>query len=252
MTQDRALEWPGRRRGLGRVALLFTITLGAYWPIWLAQIAPTGRAGSPARRGRIAVVAAALVPVLNVVFEVALAVLLPRGLRRLAEARSDPAPTETEAQTFLLLAAPAAAIAVTLALNLPVWVVGYLAWPLELPATLVVQRALNLLEPPKRAPARRRDGELIASGAIAGTLVLAGLLALVLGGGGETKSRSGSAAQEPEASDIVATPDGLWVSRISTPTRCVQPAGACASAALLTTWRSASATCGWRTTAATP
>jgi streptogramin lyase len=214
MTQDRRLEWPGRRRGLARLTLLFASTLGAYWPIWLAQVVPSARGGGRARRGRIAVTAAVLVPGLNLVFEVALALLLPRGLRRLAESRPGAAPAETETQTFLLLAAPAVAIAIALAFDLPVWLAGYLAWPLELPAALVVQRTLNRLEPPSRAPAR--DGELLASGALTVALAIAAVLALVLGGGGEEKRSASSApkGQTEQASDIVATPSGLWVTRI--------------------------------------
>lgn len=213
MTHDRSLVWPGRRRALARTALLFGVTLGAYWPIWLAQVVPSPGDGARARRGRAAVLAAALVPVVNVVFELALALLLPRSNRRLAERRGGAAPADTEVQTFLLVAAPAAAIVLVLLLGLPVWVTGYLAWPLELPATLVVQRALNRLEPPKQASAHRRDGELLASGAITAGLALAGVLALALGGG-ENKDSAAARASQRQFSDIVATPGALWVTRI--------------------------------------
>src|SRR5919108_1677190 len=104
--EQRRLNWPGRRRSLMRVALLFAVTLGAYWPIWLAQVVPSAREDARGRRGAVALVVAALVPVVNVVLEVALALFLPRRLRRLAETRPGTPPTETEAQTFLLLAAP--------------------------------------------------------------------------------------------------------------------------------------------------
>jgi DNA-binding beta-propeller fold protein YncE len=214
MTLGSGLEWPGRRRGLARVALLFAVTLGAYWPIWLAQVAPSSRGGTASRRGRVAIAAATLVPVLNVAFEVALALLLPRALRRLAERRPGAVPVATETQTFLLLAAPAVAIALALALGLPVWLVGFLAWPLELPATLAVQRMLNSMEAPQPAPSPRRDGEVLVSGAITALLAIAGVLALALGGGGTENQAPAHATQAEKASDIVATPDGLWVTRI--------------------------------------
>jgi YVTN family beta-propeller protein len=215
MTRNLALEWPGRRRGLARLALLFAVTLGTFWPIWLVQIVPSSRDGARARRGRIAVAVAAVVPGLNVVFEVALALLLPRGLRRFAESRPGASSTETEAQTFLLLAAPVAAIAIALAVDLPFWLVGYLAWPLELPAALVVQRALNRLEAPGRAPARGRDAELLACGVLAGALAIGAVLALLLNGGDDKgKPAPARARQTEQASDIVATPRGLWITRI--------------------------------------
>ena len=151
-TSRPRLEWPGRRRAPARVALLFAITAGAYWPLWLAQVLPLSRSGAPERRGRILVALAALVPGVNLVLEVVVALLLPRAVRRLAESRGARV-TDTEAQTFLLLVAPFAAIAIALALDLPAWLVGYLAWPLELPAALLVQRTLNRLEPAPRGPA---------------------------------------------------------------------------------------------------
>src|SRR3954447_25399284 len=163
MSRRFALEWPGRQRSLTRLALLFAITAGGFWPIWVAQVVPARDADVRATRGRVALIAAALVPGVNLVFEILLALLLPRAVRAMVERDPEAGPAETEAQTFLLLAAPAAAIALALAIGLPAWLVGYLAWPLELPAALVVQRALNRLSPPARPPARRRDGELLAS-----------------------------------------------------------------------------------------
>jgi YVTN family beta-propeller protein len=178
-------------------------------------VGPSPREGGRARRGAFALAAAAVVPGLNVVLEVALALLLPRRLRRLAASRPGAPPVETEAQTFFLLAAPFAAIALAIALGLPFWLVGYLAWPLELPATLLVQRALNRLEPPARQPAPARDGEVLASGGLALALAVAAVLVLALGGGSETRRPAGAAAnREAKASDIVATPRSLWVTRI--------------------------------------
>lgn len=214
MSQGRGLEWPGRPRGLARVVLLFAVTLGSFWPIWLAQVLPASRTGERARSARVAIAIVALVPGLNLVFEVALALILPRSLRRFAESRPGTPPAESELQTFLLLAAPATAIALALAIHLPAWVVGYLAWPLELPATLVLQRALNRLEAPGRPPARRRDGELLACGALAVALAIVAVVTALGGGDEKKKPVSSPAAPSTQASDIVATPRDLWVTRI--------------------------------------
>jgi YVTN family beta-propeller protein len=207
-----ALEWPGRRRPLSRVALLFAITAGAYWPIWLAQVLPS-RAGTPAARGRLVLAAAALIPGVNVLLEVGLALLLPRAVRRMSESGDAPL-TATESQTFLLLAAPFAAIALALALHLPAWLVGYLAWPLELPGTLVVQAALNRLERPPAAPARGRDAELVVSGTIGAAVAIAVVLLLVTGGEEHKPSTSASEQQVDRVSDLAVTPGALWVTRI--------------------------------------
>jgi len=123
MSGPLGLEWRGRQRPLARVALLFAVTAGGYWPIWLAQVVPSSRAGGPATRGRIAIAAATLVPGLNVLLEVLLALLLPRAVRRIAESRPGTPVPPTEAQTFLLLAAPFAPIALALVLHLPAWLV---------------------------------------------------------------------------------------------------------------------------------
>src|SRR4051812_39499272 len=192
-----------RHRSLGRVAALFAITLGAYWPLWLVQAAPLQRAGAAGRRGRIAIAAAALIPVLNIAFEVVLALFLPRTIRRMGETAN------TETQAFLLLAAPTAAIALTLALSLPFWLAGYLAWPLELPAALAVQSALNRL-----GAGARMDGEVALSGLIGIGIVTGVVLLLVLGGGGDKKSAPAATRQQvDQVSDIAVTPGALWVTR---------------------------------------
>jgi streptogramin lyase len=203
----------GRRRGLARVVGLFATTAGAYWPLWLAQVVPSSPQART-RRARIAILAAALVPGINVVFEIMLALLLPRAVRRAAESRSGDAATETEAQTFLLLAAPFAAIALALALHLPAWLVGYVAWPLELPATLVVQRSLNRLEPAVQPAGGRLDGEVVASGLIASVIVAGLVLAIVLGGEEPKKSSPVVGQQVESVSDLAVTPRALWVTRI--------------------------------------
>jgi DNA-binding beta-propeller fold protein YncE len=214
MSGSFRLAWRGRRRSLGRVLLLFAVTAGAYWPIWLAQIIPSSADRQRTRRRRIAIVAAALVPGVNVLFEILLALLLPRAVRRLAENRTDRAAEETEAQTFLLLAAPFAAIALALALGLPAWLVGYIAWPLELPAALVVQRALNRFEPPARQGRQGPDGEVAAAGAMGAAIVVGVVLAIVLGGEDKKASTPASEQQIEKVSDVAATPQALWVTRI--------------------------------------
>jgi YVTN family beta-propeller protein len=185
---------------------LFAITAGAYWPLWLAQVVPSPQHG---RRARLALAAAALVPGINVVLEILLALLLPRAVRRRAESRSGEPVTDAEAQTFLLLAAPFAALA--LALNLPAWLVGDIAWPLELPAAVVVQRSLNRLEP----AAGRAAGEVIAAGVIGAAVATAAVLAIVLGGDEQGKNGIPGVRQQVETvSDVAVTPGAVWVTRI--------------------------------------
>jgi virginiamycin B lyase len=206
------LDWPRRRRAPARVALLFAVTAGAYWPLWLAQVMPFSSTGPGERRGRIAVAIAAVLPGVNVLFEVLLALVLPRAVRRLAESRGARV-TDTEGQTFLLLAAPFAAIAISLALGLPAWLVGYLAWPLELPAALLIQRTLNRIEPGGRGTVSRPDAETVAAGAIAAALVAAVLIAIVAGGD-EKDQASLPPAPAERVSDLAVTPRAVWVTRI--------------------------------------
>jgi hypothetical protein len=212
MSGPLGLAWRGRRRPLARVVALFAITAGGYWPVWLAQVVPSSQGRG--RRARIAILAAALVPGINIVLEILIALLLPRAVRRGAESGSGEAATESDVQTFLLLAAPSAAIAIALALQLPAWLVGYVAWPLELPATLVIQRSLNRLRPAVQPAGRRLDGEVVASGMIATAIVAGAVLAIVLGGE-EGKKRSLRVGQQVETvSDVAVTPRALWVTRI--------------------------------------
>jgi streptogramin lyase len=213
-SQPRSPAWRGRERPPLRVALLFAITAGGYWPIWLAQVLPLAREGIRARRARIAVLVAALVPGLNIVLEVLLALLFPRTVRRLAAGRPDRPETDSELQAFLLLAAPAAAIALALALDLPAWLVGYLAWPLELPAALVIQRALNRLEPLAAAPRARNDAELLACGALGAAIAIAAVVAIASGGEDEKVVPPTATQPAEKVSDIAATPGALWVTHI--------------------------------------
>ena len=88
MSGSPGLAWRGRERSLARVAVLFAVTAGAYWPLWLAQIVPSPRGGAHGRRARIAIVVAALIPGVNLVLEVLLALLLPRTVRSTARRHS--------------------------------------------------------------------------------------------------------------------------------------------------------------------
>jgi DNA-binding beta-propeller fold protein YncE len=191
---------------------LFVITAGGYWPLWLAQAGPPLGSSAGARRGRVALAVATLVPGANVVLEVMLALLLPRSVRRVAERRGVPA-TDTELQAVLLLAAPAAAIVISIAIGLPWWVVGFLAFPLELPATLIVQRTLNRLEPPRGRATQRVDAEMLASGGIC-IAIVAALAIAALSGGEDEQRQTNTGAPVERVSDLAATPRSIWVSRI--------------------------------------
>ncbi len=212
MSGPLGFRWHGRRRSIARVLVLFVVTAGVYWPVWLAQVLPTLRKGARTATGLLALAAALLVPGVNVLFEIALALLLPRALRRIAERDPGRPAVDAEVQTFLLLAAPFTAIALALALHLPAWLVGYLAWPLELPATLVVQHTLNRLEPSPQPAARGPDGEVLASAAIATAIAVGVVLAIALGGG--STSRPSVRAQVDLVSDVAATPGAVWITRI--------------------------------------
>jgi DNA-binding beta-propeller fold protein YncE len=215
MSGTFGLAWRGRRRSRARVLVLFAVTAGAYWPVWLAQVVPGSGDARPAARRRLAILAAALIPGINVVLEIALALLLPRAVRRLAESEPQPVATDSETQTFLLLAAPFAAIALALVLGLPAWLVGYLAWPLELPAALVIQRTLNKLDARPEAPLRGTDGEVAVCAGIAAAIAVGVVLAIALSGGSTNKGKPTVSGPPPETvSDVVGAPDGIWITRI--------------------------------------
>jgi DNA-binding beta-propeller fold protein YncE len=214
MSGTFGLAWRGRRRSLSRLVVLFAVTAGGYWPVWLAQMVPGSTDARRAARRRFAIVAAALIPGVNVVFEVALALLFPRAIRRLAESEQRPAGTDTESQTFLLLAAPFVAIALALAFGLPAWLVGYLAWPLELPAALVIQRTLNRLDPREETPLHGTDGEVVVCAGIAAAIGIAVVLAIALGGSDHKRNATAAGPPAETVSDVVAAPDGIWITRI--------------------------------------
>jgi YVTN family beta-propeller protein len=215
--------WRGERRGLGRAALLFVITLGGYWIVWVTRVYAGLRSRSPAptRLGPLAVAVLGLLPLVNVAFEAFLALDLPRAVRRARASEPGGPSVETEPLTVLLLAAPFGAIAVAIAIGLSPLLIGYLAWPFELPAMLTVQRVLNgqtrdeihAERPVQRTPTRLLDGETIASLVLA--LAIAGALAVALASGGEEEKASKvRPAPQEQFSDIAISPEGLWITRI--------------------------------------
>jgi streptogramin lyase len=208
------------------------VTLGAYLPIWLHRAYRQARAASP-RATRLtpgAAVSACLIPVLNAAGLAYLAVDLPRGLRRAAESGPGERRLETEPLSILILAAVFGGIGLALALDVTPLLAGFLAWPLELPAALVAQRALNSLcdEASPMGPGgpglgaeagpRRLDRETGAALTLAVVVLGAAGVALALGGddgGGGGGGRPPAREQQADlASDIAASPGALWITRI--------------------------------------
>jgi YVTN family beta-propeller protein len=222
MTARTRLSWPGQRRSAIRVALLFLITAGAYWPIWVTRAYGwlRVRAAGATRIAPAAVAVLLLLPFVNVLFAVVLALDLARAMRR-AGAMHDVRPAiESEPFALLLLAAPFAAIGIAVALGLSPLLVGYLVWPLELPAALALQRALNRMPhvPTASAPrgAKPFNGEVVASLVIALAIVTVSAAALAAGGGdGDNQAPTRPRVQY---SDIAAGPTALWVTRIDNST----------------------------------
>jgi YVTN family beta-propeller protein len=223
LTDRIHLAWRGERRGTGRAALLFVITLGAYWIVWVTRVYAGLRSRSPAPTRLTPPTAAVLLllPLVNVAFEAFLALDLPRAVRRARAPGASGPSVETEPLTVLLLAAPFGAIALAIAIGLSPLVVGYLAWPFELPAMLTVQRVLNRQTRDEvaagrrvhREPSRVLDGETVASLLLA--LAIAGALAVSLAGGGEEdKGSNARPAPQEQFSDIAISPGGLWITRI--------------------------------------
>jgi YVTN family beta-propeller protein len=217
------LAWRGERRNPRRAAVLFLVTLGGYWVVWVTRVYAglRSRTPSPSRLSPTAAAVLLVVPLVNIAFEGFLALDLPRAVRRAREQHAIPRAVETEPLTILLLAAPFGAIALAIALGLSPLVVGYLAWPMELPAMLAIQRALNrppgdevaTVERTRREPSRKHDGEtavsLLMALAILGTLVIS----LASGGGDDTGSKA-SAGPRDRFSDIAVSPGAVWVTRL--------------------------------------
>jgi YVTN family beta-propeller protein len=216
------ITWRGERRGTRRAALLFVMTLGAYWIVWVTRVYAGLRSRSPASTRVTPRMAALLLllPFVNVAFEACLALDLPRAVRRARAPGTSRPSVETEPLTVLLLAAPFAAIALAIAIGLSPLVVGYLAWPFELPAMLTVQRVLNSqggeVVAGRRAqgvPPRAFDGETVASLVLA-VAVVGALVVSLAGGGEEDRSSNARPVPQEQFSDVAASPGALWVTRI--------------------------------------
>ena len=151
-----------RRQPLA-TALLWVATLGLYWPVWLWRtyraLRQTGGEATRLSAGRAAGLAA--IPGLNLLWTALLSVDLPRAVRRSRSREAAGAVPDTELLTILLLTPVAAGVALAILLGLsPVLAVllaGYLAWPFELPAAIVTERALGDLQPEWKPHERRRD-----------------------------------------------------------------------------------------------
>jgi len=198
----------GESRSLAGVTARFVATLGAYWPLWLFRAYSTlgRRAPAPTRIGAGAAAGLVLVPFVNVLWLAYLAVDLPRSVRRL-RAGPDQGP-DPEVLSILLLAPVAGAIALVAALDLHPVLAGYVAWPLELPAALALERALARIPGPSTAAlGRERETVFTAAIAIAAWAVLG--VALI---DGDEDERSTAAPQPvPEVSDLAVTRDAVWV-----------------------------------------
>ena len=196
------------RRSPLSIVVLFVLTLGAYWPIRL-YLAYEQLGATPARPTRLTPRTAALlelVPGINLLAPAYLAIDLPRALRRLRA--GDGTGPDPELLAILLVApvAGGVAAAVLLGLSIPLTVLlaGYLAWIFNLPAALVLERALPA------AVERHRRETLLALGVAA--VVLAGTAAIVVAGGSDDKGTPSAAQPKPaEVSDIAVTPGALWI-----------------------------------------
>src|SRR4051794_2343019 len=174
-------------RSLALTAGLFALTLGAYFPLWAARAAAELRqAGKGARvpaPGAVALLA--LVPVLNIAGLAYLAVAMPRAIRRASGGDPD---TNTEIVSALMIAAVAGGVGLALLIGVSPLLGGYLAWLLELPAALLVQRQLNRMAgqsaPPAADGVSRRDPETVAALVLAFLVLASGGIALAFSGEG--------------------------------------------------------------------
>jgi len=188
--------------------VLFALTLGAYWPIRMHAAYEQLGAG-PGRATRLTPRAATLlelVPAVNLLAPVYLAIDLPRALRR--RRAGDGTGPDPELLS-ILLAAPVAggvAVAVLLGLSIPLTVLlaGYLAWIFNLPAALALERAL----PPAVGPHRRETRLALGVAAV----VLAATVVIVVAGGDDEQRGPSAAQPKPaEVSDIAVTREALWI-----------------------------------------
>src|SRR6185503_11978673 len=88
-------------RGPVQIAVLFLLTLGAYWRVWLGHtyVALGRRAPRPTPFGPVPLVALELVPGVNLLWPAFLAVDLPRAIRRLGAGTAP----DTEVLSILVL-----------------------------------------------------------------------------------------------------------------------------------------------------
>ena len=204
------------RRRPAATALLWVATLGLYWPVWLWRTyralrqtgAETTRL-SPRRAAGLAVI-----PGVNLLWTALLSVDLPRAVRRARSREAAGAVPDTELLTILLLTPVAAGVALAIALGLsPVLAVllaGYLAWPFELPAAIVTERALGDLQPEWKPHERRRD---VVGAIAAGTAIVSAAVIVVITSGNEASQPATPPQQRSvsDVSDIAVTRDALWV-----------------------------------------
>jgi streptogramin lyase len=215
MEEPTATQAPAGRRPLTLTAVLFCITLGAYFVIWLHRVYTELRRAGPTTVPPLAAAGLLLVPGLNVLWLLFVAVDFPRVLRRLAALAPHGEEVETEVLSALFLLPAFAGVGVALASDLPLWLGGFLAWPFELPAVLAAQATLNRIAGTRReGPVPlRRDRETLASALLA-LLVAGGLaFALVAGSGDddEQPARRGAPAGTDSASDVAYAAGSFWV-----------------------------------------
>jgi DNA-binding beta-propeller fold protein YncE len=200
-------------RSLGLTAGLFALTVGAYFPLWAARVS-----GELRRFGTGAQVPApgatallAVVPVLNIGGLAYLAVALPRAIRRAEEGARE---ANTEIISALMIAAVAGGVALALLIDVSPLLGGYLAWPLELPGALLVQRHLNRLAAERPAAGGRRDRETVVAIGLAAVVLATGGIALAFSGEDDDSPSSGgplaARSARPVASDLAVSPQAAW------------------------------------------
>lgn len=209
---------PGGVRGPTRspraTVLLWVLSLGLYWPLWLWRayraLGRGGQAAAQVSPGRAA--ALALVPGLNLLGTAYLAVDLPRAVRRVHTGSAGEAP-DTEPLTILLVVPIAAGVGLALALGLsPLGAIllgGYLAWPFELPAALATEHALGDRAPAWEGVQRRRDIAGAMGTALAAVIAL--VIAVATGGDGEQPATPAPQRFFSDVSDVAVASNALWI-----------------------------------------
>jgi YVTN family beta-propeller protein len=208
-------------RSLGLTAGLFVLTIGAYFPLWAARAAAELRRFGTATRGLApgAVALLALVPVVNIAGLAFLAVALPRAIRQGAERDRE---ANTEIVSALMIAAVAGGVALSFLIDVSPLLGGYLAWPLELPAALLVQRHLNRIAAERSADVpdgrTRGDRETVVAACLAVLVLGSGGIALAFSGEGDDDPTSSgplaARSARPTASDIAVSPQAAWETQL--------------------------------------